>query len=238
VLLPGLRTERDRREELIGHKASSGTVMDIRRGADTLWQRGRVSAVTRILDSLTGAALPGILVGLAGSTQATATDASGLVRFDRLAPGEYTLRIRSPELASLGVGASEQLRRITVADSMDARVDVVIAGARSMVAARCGTRALERGEGLIIGRIRGDSARVFTATVVALSSTPYTRLGTGERMLVDQVHESRPEVDGTFYLCGVPREATVRVRKSSDAPGTGVPVAFAANAVTATVTLP
>ena len=234
--VPGMRNERPTREQLLGVRTSSGSILEIRRGQNVLWERGRVSIVARVVDSATAAPLSRVLVGLAGSPDATATDSSGGVRLDRLAPGVHTIRIRSPELTDLGL--PQILRQITVPETNDEVLTLAIPSARSIVASRCGQRSLDRGEGMLVGRVRADSGRLATASILALSRTPYVRLGGGEPVLEDQLHEVTPRADGTFHLCGIPRGATVRVRKSSDKPGTGVALKFADRAFTATVEVP
>ena len=231
--VPGVQNERTMREQLAGVRTSSGSILEIRRGQNVLWERGRVSIVARVVDSATAAPVPRVLLGLAGSPDATATDSSGGVRFDRLAPGIHTIRIRSPELADLGF--PEMLRQIAVPETNDEVITLAIPSARSVVASRCGQRSLDWGEGMLVGRLGGDFSRPATASIVVLSRTPYARLGGGEPVIVDQLHEATPRADGTFHICGVPRGATVRVRKSSDAPGTGITVKFAERAVTAAI---
>jgi len=239
VLVPGMRTESNSREELLGIRESSGTIMDIRRGAtgaDTLWQRGRVSVLAQVVDSATGAPVRGVELGFAGSPDATGTDTTGSLRIERVVPGSQTLRIRSAELVALGV--PQILRDVVIPARDDERIVIVVPSALSMLVARCGAASAQWGEGMLVGRAQPDSGGRMPASVVAVTRTPYVKLGTSELLFVDRVLEAPTAVDGSFHVCGVPRDARIRLRRSIDPPGSGVAVTFPERAFTASVVLP
>jgi hypothetical protein len=238
-VVPGVRREQRASEELRGIKVSAGAIDQISRDGDVLWERGRVSFAVRVVDSLTAAPLGGVMVGLTSSNVATATDSNGLVIFDRIVPGTHVVRVAPPNL--LAIGRAPALATIEVPAANDAIVVVRVPSVRQVVAERCGEQSLQWGEGMLFGKVaRSDSstARVAVVPVVIVSHTPYKLLGGGAPLLVDQLHDAaRIDPDG-FAVCGVPRDAEVRVRRASAAPGTGVSVRFEAGAVAATVVVP
>jgi hypothetical protein len=218
-------------EDLAAVKMTSGQVAEIRRGNDVLWQRGRVSVTVRVVDSATGAPMRGVLVRSAESTSATASDSGGAVRLDRLPPGPLTVRLESADLAS--IGTPFLLTPIDVPTVNDATVTVRAASARAVVTARCGSRSLEWGEGLLRGRV----AAAGPSPVVVTWQTTYTRLGGGESVVVEEQRTVTPSAMGEFEVCGVPRDARVSLRRAGGARD-GVTVEFRRGAAAAFVVVP
>jgi len=82
------------------------------------------------------------------------------------------------------------------------------------IVARCGDRVLDWGEGLLHGTVAPSSDR---GPVIVSWQSPYTRLGGGDSVMVEEQREMIPSSDGTFDVCGIPRDATVSVRRKNDA---------------------
>jgi hypothetical protein len=201
-------------EELSGIRLTSGQVSEIRRGTDVLWERGRVTLLVKLVDSATAQPVRGVLVRAAQSASATASDSAGAVRLDRVAPGPLTVRLESAELDL--VGRSPILAPVNVPNANDAMVAISIPSARAVVLDRCGDRVLEWGEGLLHGTVAAAGEAAGGAIVVSWQSA-YTRLGGGESVMAEEQREIVPSSDGTFDVCGIPRDATVVVRRKSDA---------------------
>jgi hypothetical protein len=220
-------------EELVGLKTTSGSVSEIKRGSDVLWERGRVSTIVRVVDSATSAPIRGVLVRVVGATSATATDSSGQVRLDRVTPGSLTLRLESAELSSLGL--SPHLASIDVSDVNDAMHDVRVPSARAIVVARCGATTLDWGDGMLRGSLAAGSA---TTPLVVAWQTPYARLGGGPPVIAVEERTVTPGAGGAFELCGVPRDATISIRRARADSSAATIVRFTPGAVAAAVVVP
>ncbi len=199
-------------EDLSGIRLTSGQVSDIRRGSEVLWERGRVTLLVRIVDSATSRPIRGVLVRAAQSPSATASDSAGGVRMERIAPGPLTVRVESVDLEL--VGRSPILAAVDVPNASDATIEIPIPSARAIVLARCGDRVLDWGEGLLHGTVAPSPDR---GPVIVSWQSPYTRLGGGDSVMLEEQREMIPTSDGTFDVCGIPRDATVSVRRKSDA---------------------
>ena len=233
AIVPGQRAETRSHDEMEGLKLTTVTLLDISRNGVKLWERGRVSVAVRVLDSTTNEPRSGVLVGFAGSGEAMATDSSGFVRLDLVDPGSPVLRLDDPSLRALGV--RQQLRVVDVPDFNDAVITVKLPSARAMFVSQCGTHALNWGEGVLSGQVRQMSD---SASVVVVSSTPFVRLGHATPLVVEKYMEIQPAQDGSFRVCGIPRDASLRVRKSDEPAGSGRTVRFDPGALGVSVSLP
>lgn len=222
-------------EELTAIRRTSGRVTEIRREGSVLWEAGRVTLLVRVVDSISGRPVSGVLVRSAESSSALASDSTGSVRIDRVAPGPMTLRLESSELEA--VGRSPILTPVDVPPTNDVTVSVTVPSARAVVVARCGNRALEWGEGLLRGSVPivADFPAEKTPVIVTWR-TAYQRLGGGEPVFAEDRREISPAPNGEFEVCGVPRDAVVTVRRSNDA-GDGVTTRFAPGALAARVSI-
>ena len=168
----------------------------------------------RIVDSATAQPVRGVLVRAAQSPSATASDSAGGVRMERIAPGPLTVRVESAELEL--VGRSPILAPVNVPNASDATIEIPIPSARAVVVARCGDRVLDWGEGLLHGTVTPSESADRGPVIVSWQS-PYRRLGGGDSVMLEEQREMTPSADGTFEVCGIPRDATVSVRRKSDA---------------------
>ena len=232
--IPGMTRADTPVEDLTGIRLTSGQVSEIRRGADVLWERGRVTLVVRIVDSLTSQPLRGVLVRAAQSPSATASDSAGTVRLDRVAPGPLTVRLESAELEL--VGRSPILAPVNVPNANDASVAIPIPSVRAVVIARCGDRVLDWGEGLLHGTVTPSGDSSDRGPVVVEWQSQYTRLGGGDSVITAERRELVPGSDGTFHVCGIPRDATVTVRRKGDG-SAAVTSRFAPGALAARVSI-
>jgi len=212
--VPGAQRVDTQREELMNIRLTSGQVAEIRRGNDVLWERGRVNVIVQVVDSTTSAPVRGILVRTAESRSAVATDSVGRVRLDRIAPGPLTVRLESPMLES--IGRSPFMVPVTVSTMNDATISIAIPSERVAVASRCGERTLDWGEGMLRGNILGSDSTA-KAPVVITWKTSYARLAGGEAVVAEQRREVQLADDGSFEVCGVPRDATVTIQRKGEA---------------------
>jgi len=212
--VPGAQRVDTQREELTNIRVTSGQVAEIRRGADVLWERGKVNVLVQVVDSATSAPVRGVLVRTAESRSAVASDSAGRVRLERIPPGPMTFRLESPMLES--IGRSPFMVPVTVSATNDAPISIAIPSERSAVIARCGSRSLDWGEGMLRGNILGSDS-TSKAPVVVSWKTSYTRLGGGEAVVSEQRREVELGPNGAFEVCGVPRDAIVTIQRKGDA---------------------
>jgi hypothetical protein len=216
-------------EALSSIRKTSGQVSEIRQGDAILWERGRVTLVVRVVDSATAQPVRGVLVRAAESPSAVASDSAGSVRLERVTPGALTVRLESADLDL--VGRSPILESVDVSASNDATVSIAVPSARTIIAARCGARSLEWGEGLLRGTIAPSVGSATDKSPVIVSwRSEFVRLGGGEPVVAEEKHEVVPAPDGSFEMCGIPRDATVNVRRANDA-GQGTTTQFARGAL-------
>jgi hypothetical protein len=235
-IVPGARMEERTREELAGIKISSGSLTEITRNGVRLWERGRVSFLAKVVDSVTDAPRARLLVGFSSSGDRTGTDSLGHVRFDLVEPGRHVLRIDDPELTA--IRGEPVMREVQVPEVNDAQVVVRMPSVRALVAAQCGARALAWGEGLLAGKVANWRAGDSTTTLLVVANTPYLQLGAGT-INVESYFEIRPaRADGTFRVCGLPRDAELRVRRASADAGSGITTRFEVGAFAVVVALP
>ena len=74
------------------------------------------------------------------------------------------------------------------------------------------------------------------ASVVVSWHTSYARLGGGDAVIAEERREITTGADGSFELCGVPRDATITVRRANDA-GQGTTTQFARGALAVQVAI-
>jgi hypothetical protein len=220
-------------EELTAIRITSGKVTEIRRGSELLWERGRVNVVVQVIDSTTSAPVRGVLVRTAESRSAVASDSAGRVYLNRVSPGSVTIRLESPMLEA--IGRSPLLVPASISMANDVIIPIRVPNEREAVAARCGTRSLDWGEGMLRGNIVSADSTA-KAPVIVSWKTSYTRLGSGELVLLEEKREVQLGPDGAFEVCGVPRDAAVTIQRLGDA----APIAtgqFSPGALAASVTV-
>jgi hypothetical protein len=194
VIARGVRRQRPV-EEVASIKITGGDVGEVRRGSTVLWQRGLASLWLRVVDSATQAPVAGVPVSAMGKTATTAAD--GVVRLDQLTPGGMTVEIRAEWATS----------RILV-DVRESQAEPVVArvpSERSVLAAACGERGDESGEGLVFGRT-GANAGVRVSW-----RTAYRMLGSRDTVFKVDTRDVTADATGAFTVCGVPRDAAITV---------------------------
>lgn len=204
--IPGVSNLRTT-QEVRGIRVASGDLLELRRGSDVWWERGKVSAAIRVVDSVTGQGMRGALVSIDGGRSSTATAADGTVRFDRVLPGPMSVAIRMPALDSLGIAPLHV--PITIPDHPFDPIVARVASPVAQFAARCGARALDWSEGAVRGIVpRAQAGHLVEATW----QVPFTRLGGGAPVLMPEARRVTADSTGAFLLCGVPREIAITLR--------------------------
>jgi hypothetical protein len=154
------------------------------------------------------------MVTLVGTSRSAISDARGHFRIDSVAPGTYTLTMLHGALDSLGLsGASTKL---VVNGAIDA-ARVSVPSFATLWRAACGTTHVPADSGFIFGSVR--DARVdmpVAAATVALSFSDY---GVDNAAGLVERHWSGTATtgdDGSYVLCGLPLETSLRMVASKD----------------------
>lgn len=210
-VVPGSANRTSASERVEGIKITSGNVLRVSRSGSTLWRRGRVTLPIRIVDSTTGAGIRGALVSLNGGTSARATREDGVVAFEDLVPGPGTVTVRMDALDSLGAGQTSI--PIAIPEHPFDPVVVAIASPAARFIALCGEQPLAWNEGVVRGRV---PAGANDGTVDLMWQEPYTRLGGGEPVIVTETRRVATGADGTFRVCGLPRDVAINVRVNAN----------------------
>jgi carboxypeptidase family protein len=223
-------------------QTTGGELALARRDTDTLWTGRRFTLAGDVLDSLTGNPVAGARIRLLETMTEVLTDSRGRFSISDVLPGLYQLEIHTAWLDSLNTS-----RRVSLsfADGDD-RIEVRVPTAQQVVAAVCGgpARGDQAGAGILIGRASlRDSAALTNAVVVAEWAAHSTAVGNPADTVAYLTRrvEVHAAPSGTFRVCGLPVNTTVRVRATADnaetAADTSIRIADAARIAHANLTL-
>ncbi|MCA0375743.1 MAG: carboxypeptidase-like regulatory domain-containing protein [Gemmatimonadetes bacterium] len=184
-------------------------------------QTARVSGV--VYDSVARAPLGAATVQLVSADRATVravrTDSLGQFAFDTVASGTWLVGAQHPRLDALGV--TQLARDVKVGRSGTVKTTLAVPSPRRLVAHVCGDSIAGDTLGYLRGTLRGaTSARAGVAGRVRAEWLEWTLAKGGPRTSIASL-EVPTAGDGAFVVCGVPREAHLRVRAWNDADSTG-----------------
>jgi hypothetical protein len=202
------------RVELTELDVAGGELALAMRGRDTLWSHERMTLAGSVVDSATGARVPGARLAFLGTSLRAAADSEGRFQLAGALPGEYRLEVRTTSLDSVNAVYQSS---VTLADS--ARMVVVrVPSAKEIASMFCGERGFGRG-GVVLGEVTsfGDSTIAFGAEVRADWQTMALRGGGSVVGTVSTPHSLGTKTDshGLFRLCGLPLDTRLAVSASS-----------------------
>jgi Carboxypeptidase regulatory-like domain len=169
-----------------------GNQVDLVEGDGFTWRPEMAPGTVRglVYDSVSGGALAGAEVRVAGRGWRTRTDLSGRFELKGVAPGLHRLTFTHPELDSLGVTPGWET--VTVEPAGVSEVELTVPRWETLLALSCG----DEGGGALVGVVRRrDGALVGGATVEVEGLT------TAEGTRFTDVSDAR----GAYVLCGVPK---------------------------------
>ncbi len=170
-------------------------------------------------DSVAVRPLAGAFITL-GASRSTTADASGRFSFDSVTPGVHRLDMVHAVLDSMGLpGVARQVR---VTDGAE-RVAISIPSFAILWRAVCGDRPAPAESAFVYGTVRSSSGGAELAGArVELQWSDFgldgTRKITGKRFLVEIDADAR----GEYAVCGVPRDAGLRVQAKFDVVASGL----------------
>ncbi len=174
---------------------------------------GTAELTGTVLDSVSGAGIPGAFVELVGSGLTAISGADGSFRIADVPRGEHTAEIRTDRLDALGV-----VSRSTVDFTGAAPVRLHVPTTDQIVAATCGPDT-PSSLGILLGTVRRpDNTRPTAVRIVAEWVDQGGTPGAAAAQTVGRTQWLRTRADetGTFRLCGVPAGARIVVRTQVD----------------------
>jgi hypothetical protein len=208
----------DYTEVLVGYVESGGEVLGVASNAVASAVAATAPSVAprvtgTIHDSSSGRALAGARIGVLGTTLVERTDERGTFILDNVPSGDLTLDVTHPRLDSLGVGVwSWHLPADTATTRL---VSLALPSLDGLLSRLCRGSPLGAGEGVITGRVRADAG----ASPVAGANVRVSWLGavgggaSGEGAALGI--QVRTGSDGSFVVCNVPLDSSVRVDVTS-----------------------
>lgn len=174
-----------------------------RGGVDTLWVRPPLAVRGTIVDSSSGRAIANARVVLQGTSLEARSDDRGRFSIVGAVPGDYVAETASPEMENVGFVAQSPIHFVDSTATFDLRVP----GVEQLASSLCGANRLTPSTGIVVGSVhrRGASEPPVGATITAEWVD-----GGGKRLA------ARSDARGIFRMCGVPIDAPVRVRASTD----------------------
>ena len=187
---------------LIEIHVSGGALALVRRGRDTLFTGEPFATTGMVTDSVSGRAIAGARVTLAGTLRETVTDGEGRFHLVRVIPGNYELAVRTASLDSLGTAVR---LAITLIDESTSPT-IHLPSAEQVAMLLCGNVRV----GLVAGsaRLRGDS--IPPGRVDVTVEWPDSVAGRFHAL------KSRMDNTGGFRVCGVPLHTPLVIRLTGD----------------------
>ena len=200
VVVPGHGAER----QLAEIQVAGGQLALARRGDDTLWAEPTVALTGTIRDSVSRAPIEGARLSIIGTDLSTTTDARGRFTLSRILPGVYDAEIQTPSLDSVGATHRASFEFVDPNSHPEWRVP----NARQLLATICGSALRDPTRGVLIGRASG------------LGSLPIRDLSIVAEWPDSQnvVRQARVQggIDGSFRMCGVPTNTTLKLRAAAE----------------------
>ncbi len=158
-----------------------------------------------VVDSTSGRPVPSARVGVYGTALQTVADSVGRFEFSDVSAGDRALTIHTASLDSLNASFTVPV----LVSGETTAVVVRVPSALQIAAMACGSRGYGDG-GIVLGKIRvaGDSAAPLSGTV----SAEWTATGAESPKSISATSDP----GGRFALCGVPLDAALSVRVTTD----------------------
>lgn len=202
--------------DLNGFLVNGGAILRMQRGSTTIYEGG-VPLTGRVRDA-SGAPVAGARVEVLGAGREAVSDSAGHFAFPMLVGGRHTVHARTALLDSLGAPPIE-----AVVDVRDGErphpLELVVPRGQLAVARACRDAKPEddAGIGVLHGTVRTQQGRPASGAMVRISWQQVSRRSGAEIFFRPVTRETVANADGTYRICGVPRDRNLRV----DAAGAG-----------------
>ncbi len=195
-------------QRVIALKIAGGELSVATAAADTLFARPPVVLRGTVVDSVSGAPVPGAQISVLGALLDAETDAAGKFSISGMLPGEYVLEVRTPSLDS----ASAVHQSPLVFSDSTAAMSIRVPNASQLIAALCRAAGAKLEQpGVVFGSVTSrDSLPPRNVHVVV----EWTDAAAGRQA---RWIDARATAQGAFRACGVPLGTPLTVRAESDA---------------------
>jgi hypothetical protein len=179
-------------------------------------------------DSLRNEPLEGAFITVSPATgtgrpRSAVSDRLGRFRVDSLPAGTWLFAMQHAVLDSLGLSAATA--RWTIADGAE-EVRVAVPSFRTFWRSVCGGEPPARDTGFVYGTVRQSDGRTPArgATVEAAWLDIVNRSSAGDVDIFQRrwTRDTESEADGSYGICGIPAEATLRLAAVRDSAASGV----------------
>jgi hypothetical protein len=171
-------------------------------------QAGFATAVGVAYDSIRAQPMAGAQVQLEGTTRVVVADEGGHFRIDSIPPGMHRLIVAHPVLDSIGIHLVSPPHNFAAGES--ATFQMVTPSPGRLVELLCPAARRALGPAALFGRVRyADSDD--PATDARVSLVWYEFDVTGLRK-IPRVRESPVDKDGTYRICGLPKQFDGKVQ--------------------------
>jgi hypothetical protein len=179
---------------------------------DTLWSRPPLVLRGTVVDSATSQPIPKTRVDIVAAGLSATADARGRFAIAGVLPGTYVIDARTPEFDA--IGATNQTT--IVFDDSTMRPEIRVPKVAQLAASLCAGRPLSADAAAIVGRIfqRGDTVPATGARVLAEWTVLNVAEGGSHLERNGRRLEGKSAADGTFRLCGVPRNTIITITAS------------------------
>jgi hypothetical protein len=125
-------------------------------------------------------------------------------------PGVYEAEIRTPSLDSLNATHRASFEFVEANSHPDWRVP----NAQQLMATVCGSAPRDAARGIVVGRahVRGDTSAIRNLSIVA----EWQPVGSADSAAVIRQARVEGSADGSFRMCGVPTNTSVKLRAVAD----------------------
>jgi hypothetical protein len=189
------------------------------------------------IDSVRGGYLRNATVTLTGTARRVTTDSSGRFLIDGLPDGNYSFRLSHPILDTLGIGVVTQQFRFKAGDTTHLILSVPSPG--TIVHRKCSAAQIKQGDAALIGTVTyadSDVPPPGAGVVVAWTDFAFGKTSVAK---TPQRRTATVRADGSYIVCGVPRDLQTGIIAFSGADSTSeVPVSFANGLVIRALHLP
>ena len=182
-----------------------GEVIRARIGETDVWHARAARLKGRVTENQSERPIAGARIVLVGTNYAASTDSIGAFSIADVLPGTYDLEARSPDLEALGIDVPT-IARLELGDSTSTS-ELRMLPVRKALERVC---SMDDTLGAVQGRVESIEHRgINEARVVARWFTATYLGGHSELLGQSQTLSIRTDKDGSFRLCGLPRNRNV-----------------------------
>lgn len=210
--LAGTLSRVERRASVVGFEVTGGVLTRVLRGDTVLYAAEGAALHVQIVAQDAAVPAGGARLTLAGTDYEATADSLGRIAMTPVLEGRFVASVTTPLMDSLGIKPIQAEVEATPRPHVDS---LTLPSARDVLVAVCPRDSVGRGEAMLRGSVRSEAGRRLSGAAVTVTwhFAAETAGGVTERTL------GALSTDGTWRICGVPREAPLVVRVTGDSGG-------------------